>query len=122
MVKSAPHNGSASPFKASRAELPTTRCCVRQPQDEPRAGPLFHQVTEKKRVINFGKVNIMRLYRKSGDGSDTASQLAHRPPLFSASNLRRTSSLEMSADQPYAAATAASRAACASASHCGRAL
>ena len=52
----------------------------------------------------------------------TASQLAHRPPPFSASNSRRTSSSEMSADQPYAAATAASRASCASASHCGRAL
>ena len=45
-----------------------------------------------------------------------ASQLPHRRPPFSASNSRRPSSSEMSADQPYAAATAASRASCASAS------
>ena len=56
----------------------------------------------------------------STDG--TASQLAHRPPPFSASKSRRTSSCTMSADQPYAAATAASRASGASASHCGPAL
>ena len=47
--------------------------------------------------------------------------LTPRPP-FSASNSRRTSSSDMSADQPYAAATVASRASCASASHFGRAL
>ena len=46
----------------------------------------------------------------------------HRSELQIASNSRRASSSEMSADQPYAAATAASRASCASASHCGRAL
>ena len=48
--------------------------------------------------------------------------VAHFPPPFSASNSRRTSSSAMSADQPYAAATAASRAACESTSHRGRAL
>ena len=48
------------------------------------------------------------------------AQLAHRPPPFSASNSRRTSSSETSADQPYAAATAASNASCASTGHCGR--
>ena len=48
------------------------------------------------------------------------AQLAHRPPPFSASNSRRTSSSETSANQPYAAATAASNASCASTGHCGR--
>ena len=55
-------------------------------------------------------------------GSGHPSQLQTRRnrrtrPCVSASNSRRTSSSEMSADQPYAAATAASRASCASASH-----
>ena len=49
-------------------------------------------------------------------------RLVQRSPPLSASNLRKASSSEMAADQPYAAATAASRASCASASHCGRAL
>ena len=42
--------------------------------------------------------------------SRSRRELAHRPPQLSASNSRRTSSSEMSADQPYVAATAASRA------------
>ena len=41
---------------------------------------------------------------------------------LSCSSSRRASSSVMSADQPYAVATATSSAACASASHCGRAL
>ena len=61
---------------------------------------------------------FLRQDRASFTPIKTASQ---QPPL-SASNSRRTSSSEMSAGQPYAAATAASRASCASASHCGRAL
>ncbi len=52
----------------------------------------------------------------------TRRRRVHRSPRLSASNSRRASSSQMSDDQPYAAATAASRATCASASHCGRAL
>ena len=60
--------------------------------------------------------------RRARQARNPPSQPFAVPPPFSASNSRRTSSSEMSADQPYAAATAASRASCASASHCGRAL
>jgi len=47
---------------------------------------------------------------------------SHDAPALSASSSRRTPSSEMSAGQPYAAATAASGIACASASHCGQTL
>ena len=81
------------------------------------------------RAVRTGGQHRLRYQRRGDDHRINdgalrqvlAPAVAYGPPPLSASNSRRTSSSEMSADQPYAAATAASRALCASTSHCGRA-
>ena len=73
---------------------------------------------QRPAVLLHQENRVTDLRHGSGHPSQLQTRRIRRArPCVSASNSRRTSSSEMSADQPYAAATAASRASCASASH-----